>query len=465
MIHFVLRLFVRFVLAIFYREISIAGAADPGGPIVFVANHPNTLMDALIIASRFQRKAYIIARGSLFTGPLRSFLLRAVGVLPVMRRQELGGDPGKSNEDTFSACYDALAAGSPILIFGEGTSHLEPQLKPLKTGAARIAIGAEERRGPLGVRLVPVGLTYQDPELFGSRVRIRFSDPLPVLPFLERAGDSFEAARQLTALVERCLAEEIVHLDDPDQQDMLVTIDRWIGQRLVNEERHRLDASRVIGRVINHFNLKEPERVAEFQATLAEYHAMLKEAGLDDAALEPPRPRKIPRMLGLFLGYPIWAWGAVNHLIPYNIPRLLLSFIKLHPVYTSTIKLLAGILAFAICYGLQGFLVFSWIGSPWGWIYIASLPLFGVATLQLQYHFEELSDEAELLMRLEEADHGTVTRAQEVRSRLMEALEQGEKEYLKGLDTEDQPAPETPIEDAEDPGRARPEPGARVGED
>lgn len=435
MIYAFLRLLIRFFLRIFYREISIAGVPDPGGPLVLVANHPNTLMDALLIASRYSRKVSIIAKGSLFSNPFYSMVFRSVGALPVMRRQELGpnADPGASNDDTFLACYEELQRGGVILIFGEGTSHLKPQLMPLKTGAARIALGAEEKFGPLDVHIVPVGLTYEAPELFGERVRLCFSDPLPVSPFLKRAGDPREAARQLTRLTEACLEKAVVHLEEQEFEDVLVTVDRWIGHRLVSEDRHRLDATRAIADALNHFHEKDPDRVVAFQESLESYDKFLKENSLRDEMLEelaPLHPGKL--IAGLFI-FPFWLWGAANHFIPYQLPRLLCGFLKFDRTYTSTIKLVTGILSFVACYALQSFLVFYYFGKFLGGLYLGTLPVFGVVALLALQYYEGFKKRRRLLEEQRSAAPALVTKAKELRSELMSALEKAEKEFRESV--------------------------------
>jgi glycerol-3-phosphate O-acyltransferase / dihydroxyacetone phosphate acyltransferase len=432
MIYALLRLFTRFLLRIFYREISISGVVDPGGPLILVANHPNTLMDPLLVASRYSRKVSIIAKGSLFGNPMLAFIMRQLGGLPVMRRQELGpnADPGASNEDTFKACYDELERGGIILIFGEGTSHLEPRLMPLKTGAARIALGAEERSGPLDVHIVPVGLTYEAPQMFGERVRMCFSDPLPVSPFLKRAGDSREAAKQLTRLIEACLEKEVVHLEDQEFEDVLVTVDNWIGHRLVRSDRHRLDVVRAIADVLNHFNEKDPERIKAFQGSLHGYHEFLKEKKLNDDMLEDFPPIGFGKILGALLISPFWLWGAINHFIPYQIPRIVCGLLKSDPTYTSTIKLVSGVLSFSACYALQSWSVFYFLGNLAGGVYLGTLPLFGmIALLALQY-YEAFRKRQKLTVARKSADPSAILEAQTLRIALMSKLEAAEKEVL-----------------------------------
>jgi hypothetical protein len=350
-----------------------------------------------------------------------------------MRRQEIGanGDPGKSNDDTFLSCYEELQRGGIILIFGEGTSHLEPRLMPLKTGAARIALGAEQRFGPLGVRLIPVGLNYEAPELFGQRVRVCFSDPLPALPFLNRAGDAREAARQLTRLVEACLEKEIVHLDDQEFEDVLVTVDSWIGHRLVSPERHRLDVMRAIADVLNHFNERDPDRVKAFQSSLRDYHQLLSSKKLNDEMLEDQTPIGMGTYLRALLAFPFWLWGAANHFIPYQIPRIVCARLNFHPTYSSTIKLLTGVLSFGLCYGLQSWLVFHFAGLTAAWTYLVTLPIFGMIALAALQYYEGYKKRHKLAMELKNVDSEDISKAKDIRHKLMEALESAEKEVLE----------------------------------
>ena len=75
----------------------------------------------------------------------------------------------------FESCFEVLEEGRTLCIFPEGISHNDPQLKQLKTGAARIALESEERHGwKQGVQLVPVGLNFRRAPRLRSRVTIDF---------------------------------------------------------------------------------------------------------------------------------------------------------------------------------------------------------------------------------------------------------------------------------------------------
>jgi glycerol-3-phosphate O-acyltransferase / dihydroxyacetone phosphate acyltransferase len=71
----------------------------------------------------------------------------------------------------------ALRARQTVLVFPEGISHDDPMLAPLKSGAARMALQAHHE-GVAGIRLLPIGLIFEEKERPGSRVLVRIGDAL-----------------------------------------------------------------------------------------------------------------------------------------------------------------------------------------------------------------------------------------------------------------------------------------------
>src|SRR4029077_3893194 len=117
--------------------------------------------------------ARFLAKGTLFRNPFTRLAMDAFGSIPIHRAQESGARAGDAsrNDESFARCRAELAAGGALALFPEGVSHSDPQLRPLKTGAARIALSAEaEHDGRLGAVLVPVGLHYDRKARFRSSV-------------------------------------------------------------------------------------------------------------------------------------------------------------------------------------------------------------------------------------------------------------------------------------------------------
>ncbi|MDX1648326.1 MAG: lysophospholipid acyltransferase family protein, partial [Myxococcota bacterium] len=199
----------RLLLRIFFRSVEVVGAerVPPGGPVLLVANHHNSLIDPALVLGFLPRRPRFLAKSTLWKIPGIRQLLELAAVIPVVRRQDVaaGEDPSR-NLETFARCHEALAAGDAVALFPEGVSHDAPHLAPLRTGAARIALEAEARFGPLGVRIVPVGLTFDAKGRFRSRALVRVGEPVDAAAWrpLHRR-DPRAAARDLTDAIRRGL--------------------------------------------------------------------------------------------------------------------------------------------------------------------------------------------------------------------------------------------------------------------
>src|SRR5689334_7517778 len=195
---------IRLLLRLFYRRVDIIGAEriPARGPLIIAANHHNALVDPMLILGTFPRRITALAKAPLFRHPLIGPFLRAVGALPVNRRAEAGDDPRK-NEAMFAAGIAHLRGGGAILIFPEGTSRPEPTLLPLRTGAARLLLGAEADAGRYDVTLLPVGLVFESPGTFReASALVAIGDPVVVHDAIALYGTERERAV-------RCLTERL----------------------------------------------------------------------------------------------------------------------------------------------------------------------------------------------------------------------------------------------------------------
>jgi 1-acyl-sn-glycerol-3-phosphate acyltransferase len=199
-----------------YRSVEVIGFDDlPHGPRLIVANHFNGFVDPVVLAGALGRLPRFIAKATLWKTPGVPVLMRLVGVLPVHRQADGGGD----NARTFDEVVHELHQGMTVAIFPEGTTHDNQHLSPVRTGAARLALDAAHDRVP-GMHIVPVGVTFEDKVALRSRVVIRAGTPIdPAGPaYLDADGnpigsDDHAAVRALTEEIRTGLADNAPDFD------------------------------------------------------------------------------------------------------------------------------------------------------------------------------------------------------------------------------------------------------------
>src|SRR5918911_3612689 len=154
---------LRLLTRVFFKRIDIVNAEciPAGAPVIFAVNHPNGLIDPLFLLCFAPRPVSFLAKAPLFAMPVIGWFVRGLDSIPVYRKQD---NVAGSNRETFAKARALLARGGAIAIFPEGTTHSDPRLRELKTGAARIALGASLPR----VVIVPVGLYYTAKQTFRS---------------------------------------------------------------------------------------------------------------------------------------------------------------------------------------------------------------------------------------------------------------------------------------------------------
>ncbi|MCI0416003.1 lysophospholipid acyltransferase family protein, partial [bacterium] len=195
----------RSIVKIFFREIVIEGKENlpDAGPVLFTPNHPNALLDPLLIqlCSRKFRVRFV-AKATLFKIPIFASILRAVDAIPVVRRIDVNAEMDYTQ--FFSSCVDALQNGDSIAIFPEGRSLPQPYLAPMRTGPARLFFLAHEKS--INVHVVPVGLNYERGSIFRSAVQISIAPPVNTGPFEEEYSQNpTPAVRNLTDEIGRIL--------------------------------------------------------------------------------------------------------------------------------------------------------------------------------------------------------------------------------------------------------------------
>lgn len=196
-----------------YYRLTVSGPEVPKhGPVLLVANHTNSLMDPALVTVASRRLVRFMAKAPLFVHPGIGWLVKAVGSVPVYRQMD---DPKlvSQNFDSFRDVHAALAEGFAVGIFPEGISHSASRLQPLKTGAARIAIGAAERIGH-AFPIVPMGLVFRDRRTFRSPARVIVGESCAWDDLAARGLGDKEAVRELTRRIDASMRAVTLNLHD-----------------------------------------------------------------------------------------------------------------------------------------------------------------------------------------------------------------------------------------------------------
>lgn len=198
------------------RYLAGAERVPARGPALYVLNHPNGLLDPVLLRIVLARPIRFLAKSTFFENPIGRLAMAAFDSLPVFRRDDpgVGLTGSRRNRQTFALCRDALLAGDEIALFPEGTTHSDPQLRPLKTGAARIALAATEQLPP-GLTIVPVALYYVAKTVFRAPVHIVVAEPITVVDQGRRAVESPRPA--VAALTDAMAARLTRALDDAER--------------------------------------------------------------------------------------------------------------------------------------------------------------------------------------------------------------------------------------------------------
>jgi 1-acyl-sn-glycerol-3-phosphate acyltransferase len=177
LLYSLLKIPAKFALWIYCRKVTLnkKELLQSNGPLLIASNHPNSFLDAIILATLFKRPIYSLARGDAFANNFYSRLLASLNMFPVYRVSE-GVENLEHNYKTFEHCLNIFEKNGIVLIFSEGRCINEWHLRPLKKGTARLALSAWAKGIPL--KVLPTGINYSSFDCFGKNMVLNFGDSI-----------------------------------------------------------------------------------------------------------------------------------------------------------------------------------------------------------------------------------------------------------------------------------------------
>jgi glycerol-3-phosphate O-acyltransferase/dihydroxyacetone phosphate acyltransferase len=396
-VYALLRAIAGIALRWYYRDIHVEGLdrVPRHGPVLLVVNHPNALVDALVVGWILPRRVLITAKATIFANPIAGALLRSIGVVPLRRaKDEASPDAPLNptrNRGTFEAVHRALARNGTVLIFPEGKSHDEPSLAPLKTGAARMALHASGSDDVRELAIIPIGLTFERKDVPRSRVFVQIGEPIRMASWTPPVGGS--PAEALTAEIDTRLRAVTLNYSTADDAARRVRLASVVAALFddvppLGQGSRPLGDETAIARRIDHLATRLPsadanlrlqadrliERLEGLQRLGAQYGIMIEDIGV---LLDFRMALRFVVREGwlLLIGGPIALWGRLNHWLPFRAAQIVAMRSVESAADPAMRTLVAGTVFVLLTYLAQTAVVTAIWGPLVGIGYLASLPI------------------------------------------------------------------------------------------
>lgn len=406
MVYRILRAVAAVSLRWHYSRIDTEGIEriPVSGPVLLAVNHPNALVDALVVALVCPRRITFTGKATLFANPLVGRLLRIAGAVPLVRARDVAelGTPADAtrNAAAFAQLHDALAKGAAVLIFPEGITGDHASLAPLRTGTARIALQVVDA-GVRELQIVPVGLTFERKDAPRSRVFVQVGDPIAAAQWPRTVAE--QDTRLLTAELDRRLRAVTLNFESPDAAARDLTLARQLARLFRGAQsapvvwephvpladqvaitRRVEEARAALGGAPPEIRARADallDRLSRFHRTLVDRRIAPEDLEIDLAV--PAGARFVARegALALVAG-PLAFWGWINHWIPFRIARTVARRSVSSQADPAMRTILIGIALVLVFYAIQGGAVWTLFGARWAVAYWVSLPI----TADLNFH-------------------------------------------------------------------------------
>jgi len=406
MIHTLLKLIIRLGIRIYYREIKILNrsAIPKKGPLIIISNHPNTLMDAWVVALVCKQPIYYMAKATFFDSKFKLWFFKKLKMVPINRAGE-GKMDGVNNQQSFEECHQILENKGSLLIFPEGSSFQERTLRKLKSGTARIALDSEKRNnGELGLKVIAVGIHYSRAERFRSNLLISVDEPIEIAPYLEEYNqDSSGTARKLTQLFKERLEHVLFTTSDKTQEKLIQQIQEVLSSKYTPKSGKGVSGEvmqlREIQQALELITVVEPWKLDEISLLVGQIIWQTKKLSIKMDFLDR-RYRSIlflrqiiSSLLVLIIGAPLFIYGAFHNIIQYTLVDRIIGKVTKDVEYYAPLAILLGLIFYPLSYFGFVVLLHQFIHLSW-WIkviYVISMPASGLFAYYFYHYLSHIS--------------------------------------------------------------------------
>ena len=324
MLYKIVESYIKAGIFLFYKKVKVIGKENipKKGPILFVANHQNAMMDPLVLATSVGKSMYFLARASAFKNKIAGKLLNKLHAIAIYRKRD-GVDSAKLNEAVFDHCLQLLNEEENMLIFPEGSHNIVRKLRSLRAGFTRMTLDYLKTNPSKDLIIVPVGLNYDNTIDYAKSLHIVIGKPISTRAMYDEKNEQ-ESIKKMLDEVHQKIASLTVYIDDEKNYGEIVSSlneKEFLTPKLTNDK--IISSKFNFGKMVSKVN---PKNIF--------YYLM---------------------MLNSLMPFAVWNWLK---------PKI--DAIE----FTSTAKFSLGLTVFPFFYWIQTLIVKSFFGSSVAWLYI-----------------------------------------------------------------------------------------------
>ncbi len=392
MIYNILKPLVKLSIQGFFKDIHFIGKENlEHEGAILVSNHPSALMDPIVIAAFSKKQLSFIAGAEWFGSGLKDWLFKKYfKMIPVQRPWLVKNGEKVSNKDMFEACYTSLDEGNRIIIYPEASSLTVPWIRELKSGAARIKIGADAHmKGDKVTKVVPIGMNYTNAHRFHSDLLVNIGEPIDFGDILtDQSIDDKERSDRMTEVIRREMKAQVLHIDSEEDVLVVKNVLKLLSDILLKDIGLDYNDAGAVFRVrkdiissVEYFKAKKTDEMEVLEKRLDHYIKEFESEGFwKFNPFEKASSFVLRTILIMLFGFPIFFIGALMNIIPFAFSKW--AFVKyllikvsgetkqgaVHPAFAGSFAYALSFVVFLIWYILVSIvaskLYIAWVAIP-----------------------------------------------------------------------------------------------------
>jgi len=396
--YYLLWLLARLYFYLYHKKIIVYGKENiPADcPIIFAPNHQNAVIDPLAVLFTQKKATVFLARADVFKGRFLVRLLTFLKILPVYRQRD-GIEKLAKNEEIFNTTVRVLKNKVAVCLMAEGNHGNQNRLRSLVKGIFRIAFSAQDslEDKSKGVRIVPVGLYYEDYSKFNQRMVVNYGKPIAVEEFYPVYKEKPALAiNKLKDKLAESMSRYMIDIKSDEYYESINFVQREFSKykKLSPGDQSRYFVQKELTAKFNSAIENKSLFLPQFHFFVRNYLNLLEKHQLRDWVVAKKKLSSFNILINIILLLvliPFFITGMIANWLPYRIPIIPTKKIK-DRQFHSSVKYVIAMLIFTLYYLILGVAV----GLIFKSLYIAILflvisPIFGFLALHTYYVFKK----------------------------------------------------------------------------